>query len=191
MPKISAMTCALARLLPLLGLVLAGSCLASGPDFNREVRPILSRNCFKCHGPDDKVRKAGLRLDVPGEGLKILKSGKRPIVPGDVAKSELVARLFQKDPDEQMPPPATKLSLSAQEKETLRRWVAAGAKYDTHWAFVPPVPAPLPKIKAKTWPKNPIDRFVLARLESLRLKPAPAADRYTCLLYTSPSPRDS
>ncbi len=146
---------------------------AADVDFTRDVRPILSRHCFKCHGFDDKARKAKLRLDVRENALK------KAIVPGKPDDSELVRRIFATADDEIMPPPAAKLPLSDAEKQTLKRWVAAGAEYQMHWAFVAPKQAPLPKVKQADWPRNPIDYFVLARLEAERLRPSPRADRYT------------
>jgi len=145
---------------------------AADVDFTRDVRPILSRHCFKCHGFDDKARKARLRLDVREDAVK------KAIVPGKPDDSELVRRLFAGD-DEVMPPPATKNPLSDAQKQTLKRWIAAGAEYKTHWAFVAPKQAPLPKVRQTAWPRNAIDYFVLARLEAEGLRPSPRADRTT------------
>ncbi|HEX5270070.1 MAG TPA: DUF1549 domain-containing protein, partial [Gemmataceae bacterium] len=146
---------------------------AADVDFTRDVRPILSRHCFKCHGFDDKARKAKLRLDVREDAVK------KAIVPGKPDDSELIRRVFAADADEVMPPPATKNPLSDAEKQTLKRWVAAGAEYRAHWAFVAPKQAPPPKVRQADWPRNPIDHFVLARLEAEGLRPSPRADRYT------------
>ena len=99
------------------------------PDFTRDVRPLLSRNCFKCHGPDEGSRKSGLRLDVREDALKPAKSGAVALMPGKPAESELVKRIFSTDDDEVMPPPSTKHQLTSTEKETLKRWIAAGAEY--------------------------------------------------------------
>ena len=148
---------------------------ADAPDFNREVRPILSNNCFKCHGPDDKARKSKLRLDVREEALKPAKSGDVAIVPGKVDESELVTRIFSKDEDVMMPPPASKKSLTPEQRDVLKRWIAAGAKYDAHWAFVAPKQAAVPGNAGG----NPIDAFIRARLEKEGLAPSPEADRYT------------
>ena len=170
--------------LVLLGALVIGAMpttLAAGapPDFTREVRPILARNCFKCHGPDDATRKAQLRLDQRDEALRPAKSGAVAIVPSQAAASELIKRILTSDPDEVMPPPSTKNALSATEKETLQRWITAGAEYRPHWAFVPPLKAPLPVVKAKDWPRQPLDHFVLARLEQEGWSPAAPADRMT------------
>jgi hypothetical protein len=151
---------------------------ASGPDFNRDVRPILSRHCFKCHGPDDKQRMAGLRLDLREAAVKPGPGGRRAIVPGTIARSELVRRI-ELTGGGVMPPAHTKNPLTAAQKDVLKRWVAAGAGYDAHWAFVPPKQPPLPKVKDAAWPRNPIDHFVLARLEAAGMKPSPQADPYT------------
>ncbi|MBM3848463.1 MAG: hypothetical protein FJ405_19535, partial [Verrucomicrobia bacterium] len=152
---------------------------SAAPDFTREVRPLLSRHCFKCHGPDDATRKAKLRLDLRESALQAAKSGAVPIVPGQPEQSEFVKRILTSDPDEVMPPPSTKVELTAAEKDVLKRWVSSGAEYKQHWAFTKPAPVTPPKVKNKSWPNNPIDQFVLARLEEEKLSPSPAADRYT------------
>ena len=156
----------------------ARGALAAGPDFSREVRPILAGHCFKCHGPDDKVREAGLRLDDPKSSTFKLESGDIAIVPGKAADSELVTRINSTDADTQMPPSSANKPLSDHEKQVLRDWIAAGAEYKTHWAFLPPKQAPLPIVKQAQWPTNPIDYFVLARLEAENLHPSPPANRY-------------
>ncbi len=137
------------------------------PDFNRDVRPILAARCFKCHGPDDAARKAKLRLDTRDGAAHVF---------GKANDSELVSRITSTDADSVMPPPSTKVTLTAKEKETLTAWVAAGAKYDPHWSFVAPTRPAVPKLKAQ--PANPIDAFILARLQKEGLKPSPEADRY-------------
>ncbi|MFM8358489.1 MAG: DUF1549 domain-containing protein, partial [Verrucomicrobiota bacterium] len=169
-----------------------------GPDFIREVRPILSRHCFKCHGPDDTTRKGGLRLDDREAALRPATSGAHALVPGRPEASELVRRLASADPDEVMPPPATKAVVTAAEKETLRRWILAGAGYQAHWAFLPPVAAPLPAVRQSRWPRQALDRFVLARLEQENLAPAPPADPYALvrrvhydLLGLPPTPQEA
>jgi mono/diheme cytochrome c family protein len=144
---------------------------ADAPDFNRDVRPILASRCFKCHGPDDAARKAKLRLDTRDGAELVL---------GKPADSELLRRVFSDDETEVMPPPATKVTLTAKEKETLKAWVAAGARYDPHWAFVPPK-QPQPPLGRVAGVRNPIDAFVLARLEREGLKPSPGADKHTLL----------
>jgi hypothetical protein len=157
-------------------VVLAVASLASParaadvPDFNRDVRPILSTKCFKCHGPDDAARKAKLRLDSRAGAEHVL---------GKPAKSELVRRVEATDAKEIMPPPASNKTLTAKEKETLKAWVATGAKYDAHWAFVRPVRPEVPKTKHPT--ANPIDAFTFARLEKEGLQPSPEADKYTLI----------
>jgi hypothetical protein len=147
--------------------------------FTSQVRPILSRHCFKCHGPDDGARKAKLRLDLREAAVGKARSGKRIIVPGKPDESELIRRILAADDDGVMPPPSTQNPLTAEEKQTLRRWVAAGAEYTPHWAFVPPRQAPLPAVRQADWPRNAIDRFVLSRLEAEGLHPSPPADRST------------
>src|SRR5262245_54188288 len=152
----------------------AGPIRGESVDFIREVRPILARHCFKCHGPDDKARKAKLRLDIRDTAVK-----KGAIVPSKPEESELVRRTSSSDDSEVMPPPATKNPLSDTQKQILKRWIAEGAEYKPHWAFVPPGQAPLPRVKQAGWPKNAIDCFVLERLEAAGLRPSPRADKYT------------
>ncbi len=146
--------------------------------YARDIQPILSAHCFTCHGPDEKTRKAGLRLDVQELATRKLRSGSRAVVPGDAKASELVARIYATDDSERMPPAKHK-ALKDAEKQLLKRWIETGAEYERHWAFVPPKRPSLPAVKDTTWSRTPIDRFILARLESLGLKPAPEADRYT------------
>ena len=149
------------------------------PEYNSQIRPILSDNCFKCHGPDDAARKSDLRLDRSDTAFKPAKSGKRAIVPGKPQESELLARITHDDPDEVMPPSSSQKKLTVEQKELLRQWIAGGAKYQEHWAFVPPIRPVLPEIKQKDWARNEIDTFVLARLEKEGLNPSAPADRYT------------
>ena len=117
--------------------------------FTSQVRPILARHCFKCHGPDDKARKAHLRLDVHGEAVKPAASGAIAIVPGKPDESELVSRIFADDAGERMPPAATKNPLSEADKQVLKRWIAGGAEYKTHWAFIPPRPGHPPQVRPR------------------------------------------
>jgi hypothetical protein len=158
------------------GAAVAAAADAAGPvEYNRDVRPILSENCFYCHGQDPNHRKADLRLDVRESALK-----EKAVVPGQPDQSKLVAKIFS-DGKKRMPPPDSNRILTAEQKEMLKRWVAQGAAYQQHWAFVAPVrPAP-PEVKRAGWPRNPIDRFVLARLEREGLAPSPEADRTTLI----------
>ena len=147
-------------------------------DFNRDIRPVMSDTCFKCHGFDDKARKGKLRLDLREEALKPAKSGKTPIVPGQPDKSEIIARLFSKDADEVMPPTSAHKTISPAQKELFRRWVAEGAKYAGHWAFEPAVPPAIPKIANPQSPTaNSIDAFLAARLAAEKLSFQPEASR--------------
>jgi hypothetical protein len=141
-------------------------------EFNRDIRPILSENCFRCHGPDSASRKADLRFDRREAALKA-----EAFVPGKPEKSELVRRIFSESPKERMPPPASRKELTRDQKELLRRWIAEGAEYQPHWSFLPPKRPELPPVKNVAWVKNPIDRFVLQKLEDRGLTPAPEADR--------------
>src|SRR5438552_5888074 len=116
-------------------------------DFNREIRPILSENCFKCHGPDDKERKAKLRFDRKEDAFKPATSGDYAIVPGEPAKSKMVERITSKDPDEMMPPPKSGKKLTARQIDLLTRWIGQGAKWQAHWAYVKPERPALPSVK--------------------------------------------
>lgn len=146
-------------------------------DFQRDVRPVLAKKCFKCHGPDKQTREADLRLDTFA-GATSDASGTVAIVPGKSTQSELMHRIESPSPDDRMPPADSGLQLSESERENLRRWIDAGAKYDQHWSFVRPTLPEIPTVKNPNWPINPIDDFVLARLEQQGLSPSPAADRY-------------
>ncbi len=158
---------------------------ATPPDFSREVRPILSSHCFKCHGQDAGSRKGNLRLDSREAALREGKSGATAVVPGNAAASELVKRLLTTDEDEVMPPPSAKHPLTAAQKDILQRWVAAGAPYVEHWAFAAPQPTTPPTVQQTAWPQGSIDQFVLARLEKEGLSPSPEADRATLLRRVS------
>src|SRR5712671_4741237 len=120
-------------------------------DFNRDIRTILSDNCFACHGPDENKRKAKLRFDQKEVPFKPAKSGEIPIVAGDPAKSELIKRITSKDEDEKMPPPKSGKKLSPQQIDLLTKWIAQGAKWQNHWSFTKPERSPLPKVKDKRW----------------------------------------
>ncbi len=154
-------------------------------DFGREVRPILSKYCLRCHGPDEGARKAGLRLDLRDAAVKVLESGAAAIVPGKPDQSELLRRITSTDADEVMPPKAAKTLISPEQQATLRRWIAAGAEYKQHWSFIAPRQAPLPEVKLKSWPVTPIDAFILSRLERAGLSPSPRADRATLIRRVS------
>jgi len=145
-------------------------------DFNRDIRPILSENCFYCHGQDANKRKADLRLDVREDAIKT-----GSITPGNLAKSELVTRIHSADASLLMPPPKSNRRLNAEQKKLLERWVQEGAVYNTHWAFVKPNRPASPSVKNKEWIRNPIDAFVLAKLEQAGLAPSPEADRTTLI----------
>jgi len=166
-------------------------------DFNREVRPILSKNCFACHGSDEAKRAKGLRLDQREAAVKPLKSGDAAIVPGDPEASNLVARIGEEDDTLRMPPRKAGNRLSPAEVDVLTRWVQQGAKYAEHWALIPPRAETLPKVMNAAWPRNGLDCWILARLEQEGLHPAPEADPYTLLRRVSldlrglpPGPRE-
>jgi hypothetical protein len=142
--------------------------------FDRDIRPILSENCFPCHGADANKRKAKLRLDIPNGTTNVA-----VVVPGQPDKSDLVARILAKDDDERMPPPDSKRHLSDAQKQLLSAWITDGAKYEKHWAFKSPVKPALPAVKKKAWPHNSIDYFIdyfiLARLEAEGMSPSQRA----------------
>lgn len=150
-------------------------------EYNRDIRPILGNHCFKCHGLDAKERKADLRLDLSDEARKPTASGATAIKPGKPDESELVARVFATDEALVMPPVETKHHLTDREKQLLRRWIAEGAEYQSHWSFIPAKRKTPPAVKEVNWPRNAIDRFVLAKLEAHGLRPSPEADRPTLL----------
>ena len=152
--------------------------------FNRDIRPILSENCLQCHGPDVQQRQAELRLDTR-EGATAEHDGGKAIAAGDVKASRLMQRVISQDADERMPPAESGRKLSPQQIELLRRWIEQGAKYEKHWSLLAPQRAELPPVKNAAWPKNAIDRFVLARLEQEGLSPSPEADKGTLLRRVS------
>ncbi len=160
-------------------LLATGSVAANGADapinFTRDVKPILARRCFVCHGASK--HEGGLRLDNVDAATASLDSGERALVPGDIEHSALIARVTATDGAERMPPEGK--PLSSEEVETLRRWIKSGAAYQKHWAFVPPERHAPPDVKNKSWVANPIDAFVLAKLEAAGFEPAAPADKRT------------
>ncbi len=150
-------------------------------DFDRDIRPIFSENCYPCHGPDENKRKAGLRFDRKEGAFVKLKSGTFAIVPGNLEQSALVQRITTTNADDRMPPLDSTKKLSASQTELLQRWVRDGAKWELHWSFVAPRRPPLPNVIDKKWAHNEIDAFVLARLEREGLHPSPPAPRETLL----------
>ncbi len=150
---------------------------AAKVDFNFQIRPILSDKCYSCHGPDPRDRKAKLRLDTR-EGLFAERpSGDRPVVPGDLESSLIAERISSDDPTLHMPPPTFGRPLEPAEVEQIKRWIAQGAKWRPHWAFSPPDAERPPATRRQGWVRNAIDEFVIARLETEGLAPAPEADR--------------
>ncbi len=156
--------------LPLLGLLFAASARADELSYNRDVRPILSDNCFACHGPDKNQRKGKLRLDERDVAI-----ARKAIVPGKPGESSLVARIESAAADEQMPPPDSHKKLTAPQKEILKKWIAEGAKYEPHWAYIAPKKSEIRN------PKSEIDTFILERLAKEKLAPSPEADRVTLI----------
>lgn len=148
-------------------------------EYNRDVRPIITK-CFTCHGHDSKAVMADLRLDQRDTATAKLPDGVFAIVPGHPESSELVKRINATNAL-QMPPPSSNKFLNAEERATLVEWIKQGAEYKKHWAFVAPVRPPVPKVADAFWPKNPIDNFILARLEEEGIKPSPRADKRTLI----------
>jgi hypothetical protein len=149
-------------------------------EFNRDIRPILSNNCFVCHGPDKNLRKGKLRLDQEADAFAD-RGGYRVFVPGKPEQSEAYRRIISKDAREHMPPPKHGKQLTAREVDLIKRWIEQGAKWQGHWSLIAPTRPELPPVAAKSWPLNPIDYFILARLEQEGLKPSPGADRRTLI----------
>ena len=154
---------------------------SKGIDFTRDIRPILADKCFQCHGPDARQRKGKLRLDNLRDATAPAASGSPAVVPGKLDESELYQRIIAEDPEERMPPAGSKKTLSPAEVARLKAWIEQGAEYREHWAFVPPVRSKLPAVKDPAWCRNPIDFFVLARLEAEGLSPSPEADKVTLI----------
>jgi len=162
-------------------------------DYNRDILPMFAAKCYACHGPDEEHREADLRFDDRKVTLEL-----GAIVPGKPDESEFIARIETDDPDLRMPPPQANDTLNDEQKELFRRWISEGAQYEKHWAFVPPTRPPVPTVQDSNWPLNPIDHFVLARLEAEGLRPSRKADRYTLvrrvyldLIGLPPTPKEA
>lgn len=174
----------------ILGIVLAiAICTSEGQaqtpakkpiTFNRDIRPILSDNCFLCHGPAKATRKADLRIDLE-EDAREDRGGYAAIVPGKPEQSHLYLRLIEKEPAKMMPPKSSHKKMTPAQIELIRQWIEQGAKYERHWAFLPVERPPVPEVKNKAWAKNPIDRFLLARLEEAGMTPSPEASKEALL----------
>ncbi|MEX0939494.1 MAG: PSD1 and planctomycete cytochrome C domain-containing protein [Pirellulales bacterium] len=161
--------------LALVSLLTASARAADKVEYNRDIRPILSDNCFACHGPDAEARQADLRLDLEESAKEYA------VVPGEPGVSEVVLRITSEDPEVRMPPAESGKSLTPQQIDMIQRWIAKGAPYQRHWAYVPPQRQPLPDVNNEDWVSNWIDRFILARLEAEGLSPSPEADRVTLI----------
>ncbi|MGD9857564.1 MAG: DUF1549 domain-containing protein, partial [Planctomycetaceae bacterium] len=155
-------------------LLLAERLPGAEPSFAQDVRPLLAAKCFACHGPDDAAREADLRLDLRDAAIE-----SAAFIPGNPDESELFRRVNSDDPDERMPPPDAGEPLTGEQKDLLRRWIAGGAEYAAHWAFVPPQRPLVPSTTFADRARNEIDHFVLARLEREGWSPSPEADPYS------------
>ncbi len=149
-------------------------------DFNRDVRPILSDKCYHCHGPDKETREGGLRLDVEAEAKKDF-DGYFALLPGNAEESEVYYRISTDDDDDLMPPAKSKREMTDEQKEIIRRWIDEGAEYDDHWSLVPPVDVAEGQVTDQKWGRNPIDQFILNRLDEQKLKPSKEADKRTLI----------
>ncbi len=158
-----------------------GPALPDTISFNQHIRPILVANCFRCHGSDPGTREAELRLDRPEFAFAPRANGQPVIVKGDPGRSALVRRITSSDPETVMPPPETHKTLAPRDIALLERWIKEGATYEPHWAFIKPERPALPDVRQSGLVSNPIDRFVLARLEAEGLTPNPEADRHTLI----------
>jgi hypothetical protein len=167
------------RFLSFLLLACPWPCLSQEISYNRDIRPILSENCFSCHGPDSGSRKAGLRLDRFEDATAANKNGRTAIAPKDLTASEMVARITSTDPDEIMPTPESHKKLTAPQIDTLKKWVEQGAAYEAHWSFLPPARPDVPTASGTDWARVPLDHFIAADLQKAGLTPAPEADRAT------------
>ncbi len=147
--------------------------------YSRDISPILSENCFPCHGPDRETREARLRLDIRESAIAPNKDGDAAIVPGDPDASTALQRMLSDDEDEIMPPPESHKLLTKEQIAMVRQWIQDGAVYEGHWSFQPVVRQPLPEVRQKDWVRQPLDAFVLAQLEANGLAPSPEADRRT------------
>jgi mono/diheme cytochrome c family protein len=162
--------------LALVALAFSADPAAAQVDFNRDVRPILSNNCFACHGPDEKVRKGDLRLDTRAGAVA------SAVVPGKPAESSLIERITSKEPEGLMPPAKTGKKLSAKEIDILTQWVKQGAPYAVHWSYAKPIRPPVPTLQnSKSKIANPVDAFILNRLAREKLAPSPEADKFTLI----------
>ena len=166
-----------ATIVPLFGQAAAPAAVS----FQQQIRPLLSNTCFRCHGPDEKERQAGLRLDRRESAVSKLESGYTAISPGKAEASEIVRRINSTDPEVMMPPPSLNKPLSDADKKLLTKWIEEGAEYREHWSFVAPTRPARPAVKSANWPKNEIDYFVLARLEREGLAPSAEADKITLI----------
>ncbi len=167
-------------------------------DFNQHIKPILSDRCFACHGPDKNKREADLRLDIPEGALThSLESGNKAFVPGNPGKSEAFQRMISQDPNNLMPPPESHLTLSKKEIALIEKWIESGATYQPHWAFIPPKKRELPEVSNSNWVENPIDQFVLAKLDEIGKSPNSYAEKevllrrvYLDLIGLPPTPEE-
>ncbi len=159
---------------------MANDSIQSSLNYNRDIRPILSANCFYCHGPDEAHREAELRLDQSADAKRDL-GGYRAIVPGDAAASELIQRIYTKDSLDLMPPPESDKTLTEAKKSLLKRWIQEGANYESHWSFQKPVRPEIPEVETPNWVRQPMDAFVLKRLEAEGLRPASMASKETLI----------
>jgi hypothetical protein len=156
-----------------------GQSIPESVSYNFDIRPVFSDKCFACHGPDANKRQAGLRLDIAEEAYKVLQEhpNAHALVPGDTKRSQVFVRITSEDSSMQMPPPESNLALSQREIKLIEKWIQQGAKYEPHWAFIPPVSPDIPKVRNASWSRNEIDYFILQKQEELGLTPNEQADK--------------
>ena len=159
----------------------AGEKSSGKVDFNRDIRPIFSENCYACHGPDKNKRKAGLRLDIKEEAFKKQDSGDYAIVPKNIKKSKLLKLTSSQDEDDRMPPSKFGKRLTREQTTLLKRWVEQGAEWKAHWSYLPPERPLVPNVKNKRWPRTEIDYFVLEKLEKAGLLPSKEGEKTTLI----------
>jgi len=167
----------MSRLAAFFSLSLSFAAVAAGVDFQRDIQPLFAEHCYECHGPD--AQKGGLSMTTREGAMKILESGVAAFVPGHPEQSEALTRLLTTDEDDVMPPKKKAKRPTKEQIEFLKKWIASGAEWTQHWAYKPVVRAQAPQVKDTAWPRNDVDRFILARLEREGIKPSPTADAFT------------
>ena len=155
----------------------AAAMAAGGVDFQRDIQAMFAEHCYECHGPDKQ--KGGLNFTTREGAVKVLESDAAAVVPGHAEKSEALVRMLTTDEEDMMPPKKKAKRPTKEEVELFKKWIASGAEWTEHWAYKPVVRAKAPQLKDAAWPRNDVDRFILARLDAAGIKPSPSADAFT------------